>query len=683
MKASSMSAANRAGSGIWRRLFGEGKSGPAAVVHDPVPDFDEKAKARPDMARNLTAAFLIRLAGPGHRQASAAAGLLERHLKDPAWGTAAGLFLDALEFVPGDIAREAVLDSGFAGALRRLEEALAGGYSPDLQERLWAVFFPEGTGIRGREGERVGELRRKRLVRITATNPDPLKDPVREILFTSNALLAPPPAGTDLAMLRLDPIVRRELPRIMAEPQLHWYDHPIPVGTPTGQNEALYGLRHLDEALAWEIRKGHAPEGARAACVLSVSVTHHGLNRIARTYLESELALAGGLKHIDLYVFTEEDVRRLLEGALLPLAGSRPDALADVFGVDGPYGRHYSFLKAVAVLWQAFVDPDVRAVFKIDLDQVFPQADLEREAGGSMADLLRTALWGARGTDADGAPVELDMIAGSLVNERDIGCGLFTPDITCPAATEPAPAERLFWSRLPQALSTEAEMTARYDSPPLDGRTGCLQRVHVTGGANGILVNALRRHRPFTPSFVGRAEDQAYLMSAFGHDPGLGYVHCPGLVMRHDKESFAVEAVRAARAGKALGDIVRILQFSAYARALGGVGALKRRFDPFTGCFISRVPRALAMLRFALEALTMFQADGAAAGVEFVSSGARRLRDELAFADPSSGALERRLAHEREGWDAYFDGMGAADSKSSDPFRAAIVEIVRGCRIRT
>jgi hypothetical protein len=673
----------RIGSGIWPHLFGEGRGGPPPVVFDPVPDFSAAPRDSHGLARALTAAFLIRLAGPGHALADPAENFLRRGADDLKWRIVATLYRDALEFMPADMALAAASDSDFAEAQRRLEGALPAGYSADLQELLWSVFFPEGAGIRGRESSRVEELRRIRFVRIDTLNPSPLIDPLRQILFTSNVLLAPPPEGANLAALRIEPAIRSELPRIMAEPQVNWYDHPIRIGTAPEHNEALYGLRHLDEALDWEVRKKSAMPGTRAVCVLSVSVTHNGLNRVARAWLKSELVRAGGLKHLDLYVFTEADVERLLERALVPMAGSNDGAaLADVFGVGGPYGRHYSFLKAVAALWPAFIDPGVRAVFKIDLDQVFPQAELEREAGSPMAGLFRTPLWGARGTDTDGAPVELGMIAGALVNEQDIACGLFTPDVTC-AGVEPVSHERIFWSRLPQALSTEAEMTARYEQPSLDGRTACLQRVHVTGGTNGILIEALRRHRPFTPSFIGRAEDQAYLMSTFGRDgPRLAYAHCPGLVMRHDKEAFAGEAVRAARAGKAVGDILRVLQFSAYARALGDVTAIKKRFDPFTGCFISRIPRVVSLLRFALEALTEFREAGPVAGAGFVAAGAARLAEELAFTDASAGRLERQLAHERAGWTAFFDSLSVLESPGMDLYRAPAVDVIQSCRVR-
>ena len=171
-------------------------------------------------------------------------------------------------------------------------------------------------------------------------------------------------------------------------------------------------------------------------CLLSVSVTHPGLHAIARRYVEAELAAAEPLRHLDVFVFTEDDTERLVDEVLAPAADRSlpsdpavaPDArrarLREVFGVDGAYGRHYTFLKAVTALWQVLIDPDVRGTFKIDLDQVFPQTELVAETGGSAFEHLETPLWGALGVDAQGRELELGMIAGALVNERDIGRGL-------------------------------------------------------------------------------------------------------------------------------------------------------------------------------------------------------------------------------------------------------------------
>merc|ERR1712170_320977 len=75
-------------------------------------------------------------------------------------------------------------------------------------------------------------------------------------------------------------------------------------------------------------------------------------------------------------------------------------------------------------------------------------------------------------------------------------------------------------------------------------------------------------------------------------EPKLGYVHAPGLIMRHDKEAFAAEAMEAARIGKMVGDYERMLLFSEYATVLGGCDLkyAKDLVDPFTGCFSVPIP---------------------------------------------------------------------------------------------
>ena len=91
------------------------------------------------------------------------------------------------------------------------------------------------------------------------------------------------------------------------------------------------------------------------------------------------------MHNIDVYVFNEADTRRLVDDILAPaairyLGGADSQELLTVFGVDGEYGRHYSFLKAIAAFWQIVMEPEIKATFKIDLDQVFPQKELVEQA---------------------------------------------------------------------------------------------------------------------------------------------------------------------------------------------------------------------------------------------------------------------------------------------------------------
>ena len=549
--------------------------------------------------------------------------------------------------------------------IKPLARAVDRGERPwdgDARTRLWRLFFPEGAALEGDREGAVEELRRRRRVTVTEKNPEPLTDPGNEVIFTSNVLITVPENGAILDGLDLPEEMRKGIAAVMEEPQLYFYDHPIHIGVDPDANEAVYGLRGLNDAIGFEKRRGTMDPDSRATVLLSLSVTHEGLHTVAREYLSMELRRAGSLDNLEVYLFTEVDARCILDELLAPYLPS-DHGVAEVFGVDGEYGRHYSFLKAMPAVWQVFVDPAVRGTFKIDLDQLFPQEALVKETSASALEHFMTPLWGARGEDADGRAVNLGLIAGALVNEKDIHRGLFTPDVPVPEEI-PSGEAAVFFNKLPMALSTRAEMMSRYDGrgpQTLDGEHRCLQRVHVTGGTNGILLASLREHRPFTPSFIGRAEDQAYLLSVlFEGDPLLRYLHKPGLIMRHDKEAFAGAAIAAAEEGRFIGDLARTLIFSEYAELLPwGFGRTKEAIDPFTGCFATRRKFSVVFLRLALRA-----AGAAAKGGDpsaLLDLAERKLTPLL-----PAGEFDLAAAYskERSAWNAFYDALDRAETES-------------------
>jgi hypothetical protein len=635
-----------------------------------------------NIAQALNSAFLICLVGASHPAHERAKNYLESMKQSAEWEEAAKFYIEGKPLVEREIESRYQNDPDFAGRFDRLSEWVSQAQnladSRTTAEIFWAVFFPEASGILSRKEERVGVLHSRRRVTVTRPNRSPLTDPARELLFSANVLLTLPLNAKPLDVLALNDRAKRKLQKTRQEPQLFWYDHPVPLGVEPGKNEILYGLKGLEKALEFELDRGQIPPGARPVCLLSVSVTHRGLRDLAARYIQEELARSGGLKMMDLYVFTEADTRRIASEILVPAGGrylrrTNAERLLRVFGVDGEYGRHYSFLKAVAAFWQVFIDPRIRATFKIDLDQVFPQKELVAETGCSVFEHFQTPLWGAQGVDADGQPVELGMIAGALVNEKDICRSLFCCDVPFPDH-DLSFDEFFFFSPLPQALSTEVEVMARYGRNDLDGQRACLQRVHVTGGTNGILVDSLRRHRPFTPSFIGRAEDQAYILSVLlNPGPKLAYVHKDGLIMRHDKEVFAREVIASAHVGKLIGDYVRIISFSAYARALtDDIKEIKETIDPFSGCFVSLIPLTVVYLRFAFKAASLFSMGNAPQGVQFVKEGAGRIRRAVNFAGGKKNRLKRTYLQERKGWNLFYDTLSAVEKAIDKKDRFAL-----------
>jgi len=654
----------------------------AFFAFDLSEHLDREHTDKTDVGQALNSAFLVALAGSMHPASERAKRFLALLSETPEWTEVASFYLKGIDLVHQEIESMCTHDPGFTKRLNTLSQWLAHNENwfetEETAEKMWSVFFPEATGIRAHEKERVQALRAKRTVTITKLNTTPITDPARQILFTSNVLLTTPAASTSPDELPLSHYIRKRLVEISREPQFHWYDHPIQVGVVPEKNEVLYGLRALDAALEFERTRGNVPPQGKTVCVLSVSVTHQGLQEIAKKYLEEELARSVNLKNIDIYVFTEADTMRIIDEILAPAAAyylhcDNPKELLSVFGVDGEYGRHYSFLKAIAPFWSIFLQPEIRATFKIDLDQVFPQRELVEQTGASALEHFKTRLWGAQGLDSNEQPVELGMIAGALVDEADIGKSLFTPDVPFPNRG-PSFDEYIFFSTLPQALSTEAEMMTRYVGDNLDGQRSCIQRIHVTGGTNGILVDSLRRYRPFTPSFIGRAEDQAYILSTL-LNPGtqLAYVHEAGLIMRHDKKAFAQEAIESAYLGKLVGDYIRILYFSAYAGALtNDVAKLKDIIDPFTGCFISRIPTTIVYLRLGLKTASLFAEGKKEQGLEFIRIGAQRIITALDFIGGENSKLKDQYEKERLSWNLYYDTLSAVENSIADGHQFAL-----------
>jgi hypothetical protein len=410
-------------------------------ILDPGEIFSKDPKDDAGVVQALNAAFLIRLSGERHPASEGAKSFLTHMVDSDQWADVAQFYLDGLTLVHQEIEDICKRDLQFAERLGSLSDWLSNQENTkdanDTVEEIWSVFFPEANGILSNKQACIEALRAKRTITITELNKNPITDPARQILFTSNVLLTICPPSRSIEELSYSRTLKGKLRAICREPQLFFYDHPIPLGIEPEKNEVLYGLRGLDAAFELERSRGNISQDTRAVCVLSVSTTHRGLQQVAKGWLEEEFVHSDRLKNMEVYVFTESDTQRLIDEIFAPAAAHYLDLKDEkesfgVFGVDGEYGRHYSFLRAMAPFWNIFVQPEIEATFKIDLDQVFPQAELVQQTGASALEHFSTPLWGARGYDASGQPVELGMIAGALVNQKDMGQSLFTPDVPFP-----------------------------------------------------------------------------------------------------------------------------------------------------------------------------------------------------------------------------------------------------------
>ena len=675
-------------------LIGDGsKDGICGI--NIIEQFQPEDNSRLSVPRNINAAFLIILSGNDHSKYHEAVGYLEEIGNDPLWTPLVEFYKDGFDLLLREF--EGFCSDNGNGAERvkkflerMIQHEKLSSTSHEIQEDVWALLHPAASGILNNKDAQLQDLREKRKINITRPNSKPIKNVSKEVIFTANALLTIPPAGKRFEDLDIGSSLWSALKEVVNEDQVFWYDHPIQIGVEPDKNEILYGLHYLSEALLYEKKLKNAAEDEELTCVLSASVTHEGLQGIVKEYIEYELEKAHDLPGLKVYLFTEAETGKLIHEILVPAARKylndidNPSVLLrEVVGVNGKYGRHYSFLKAITAFWQVFIDPCKKATFKIDLDQVFPQEELLDETGKTAFQHLMSPLWGAEGIDSKGNPVYLGMIAGALVNENDIGTSLFTPDVTFPSP--PIKGEdSVFCSKIPQALSTVSEMMTRYNKNDIDGNSSCISRIHVTGGTNGILIEALRKYRPFTPVFIGRAEDQAYILSTLfptDREPALRYLHEDGFFMRHDKQAFAGEAIKAAAMGKAVGDYERILFFSYYARILPWeIEEIKSIINPFTGSFVSQIPLNLAYLRLALKAADLFstkEEEDEYKGFELIETGSRRLHAGIQEVSMGNGeGLKERYEREKTVWNLYYDILEQVENaiREGDQFAIELQE---------
>ena len=162
-------------------------------------------------------------------------------------------------------------------------------------------------------------------------------------------------------------------------------------------------MENLDNALAFEVQRNNIDKFDKITLVLSVSVTHKGLERIALKYIKSIIKKHLKLKHIDLFLY-DEDTCSKITSSIFP----DKDQTNNIMGVNGNYGRHFTFLKYILLLWNKFVDSKMRYSFKIDLDQIFDQEVLLETTGFSIFEIFKNQkYWGGTATDQDGYNLSL------------------------------------------------------------------------------------------------------------------------------------------------------------------------------------------------------------------------------------------------------------------------------------
>lgn len=466
------------------------------------------------------------------------------------------------------------------------------GYSVSDTKNLWDIFCPEAINASFDPELFKKQILKKRILNKLQKPKKILKYPHKEILFLSNVLVTLP---QDYNSPNIPSIIRNKIKEIKNRKQSFWYDHPIPLDASDNENEILYGLRFLDRALSFEFKRGNIGINNKIHLVLSLSVTHKGLEKFAIKYIEFLIKKKLKLKFIKVFVFDENKSSQIIN-TIFP----KNNDFEEYFGVNGNYGRHYTFLKYILLLWNKVIDENFNYSFKIDLDQVFDQKFLLKISNQSFFEILKSQVyWGGSGYDYKDRFVDLGMLAGGLINKSDTSKGYVVPDVRRPNNKNifsKISSKRVFCPDWSHALSTETEILSKKIN---------MHRIHVTGGTTGITIDALNNWAPFTPSFISRAEDQAFVLSSIKKNKFLSHLHAKNLIMRHDKLDFAKRTISQAKMGKEISNLERILLFSYYSKCNKlSFANIKSHFWPYTSSFIQRCPETMLCLVLIVDGLS-------------------------------------------------------------------------------
>lgn len=466
------------------------------------------------------------------------------------------------------------------------------------------------------------------------TNPDPLK-PV-EVVLQLNALYTVPDTTAE-QQSGLPDKFKAQVRGLRAEPgqKVADYDHPVPLYEEDSRHELVSCLQELEGDVAFEKERQVLPEEYRVPVLLSVSVTHAGLDTPAGRWIEWLLE-EKHYRHMEVIVLTEEKVRAV-KRALVESMGAADDPLA-VYSVFGKYGIHFTALKYSQLILEK--THNIRAGFKLDTDEGIRSRDLFEATGATWFQTLCHPYWGGEAEDSEGNAVELAVNEGEYMNSTDIDKrgykkALRAPDVAIPNTwTGP----NMFF----QKSFAHGRMTALYNK--VNTLEEGISHPVVKGGGYGITNHGLRRALPFTFSWVGRAEDQQFYFSGLPY--GIRGIFQPNLRIAHYKSAVSGAEQKTA-ATRFVGDMYRLIIFQRLAAML----EVKRQIDPMPGVFAGELARAQAACATLLKACEFVVHKNEPAARYLVEEGINELLDLEDRID--RGEVDAEFRRERAEWDLF------------------------------
>jgi hypothetical protein len=106
------------------------------------------------------------------------------------------------------------------------------------------------------------------------------------------------------------------------------------------------------------------------------------------------------------------------------------------------------------------------------------------------------------------------------------------------------------------------------------------------------------------------------------------------------------------------------------------VERVKDLVDPFTGCFISRIPLTVVYLRMALKAASLVDEGRVEAAADLIRMGSRRIVEVIDRLNDDPACFKSQYERERHSWHRYYDVLDSLEAalRRDDPFALELRE---------
>lgn len=422
------------------------------------------------------------------------------------------------------------------------------------------------------------------------------------------------------------------------------YDHPVEIFCEKEKHELLNFLEEFDKDIDFEKSKNVFKKNYKVPLVISISTTHKNLENLISKWLKIEIKKLN-LKNLNIFILDNKTIEEIKNHFL------KPYGTFDFFTVEGNYSNHFNALKYIQLFFEKGLKKT--AGFKLDTDEGIKSKDLYSITSRTWFQTLCNKIISSSAIDSKGNKFKIHFIIGEYINNIDIikngyKNAIFLSDVKPPRSFK---NNMIFFNK----AFVHAKTTSIYNKHSIlkfnnniDSGSTYISHPVVKGGGYGIVNTGLKNYTPFSPSFITRAEDQAFYYTGFSE--GIRGLFIETLRIAHYKEKYSYSEKKT-EIDRLIEDMHRLILFS----ELGKILDKKDDLDPMPGAFISYFPFTQSFFTIIYNTFLLIIKNEIKKGIYLYTNGLKRLEQLTNFIEHND--INKIFNTEKKHWECFIKAI--------------------------